>query len=541
MSQGQRQAIAAVLQSLPLRQSLAVLQSRQLTCAAMNQSTALCRYGCPRCDTCDRSSDQCQWASYRLVRDGDGEVSSKVAAGTDCLDCVSTGMERYPGEQWAVIKKRVNATSASKEEHIRRCKIRRKEEQPDFLPASVWQTKKVTGKWITTLVPKRLTDIREPEWRKIQSSGKVSVEHYEDALGDQHPCILLKDDRFPDRLELTVEKTTEIFEFCFDGQRQLDPTQSTEIYDKLRKQMLQERPERLFSVAMTWEQLQEALQKPQHPNTAAGSGDNVGPPEASVHNGNGEEVVSMVTTCPLGQRLAVPMETDTYDVPGPSPMEKKRKREPKDGKEPRAPKESKGAAASRSGASKKNRGAAAAADGALAPADDPNYLNLPSMIDILTGQAKRGKFTIKQLLYHFKLQLDNVVGLEKSEMDKLSKEHLHKSAAATMDPTSMRGLPDDEFKKAYTLVLQSPEPLPSAFWANVLHNTFERSLDEQPTVLSVLSLEQPTRTLHEARTQHPPQKLSEIPEYLLRTPQRVEVCAERRPGRSPYSGCRYPR
>ena len=355
MSQGQRQAIAAVLQSLPLRQSPAVLQSRQLTCAVMSQSTALCRYGCPRCDTCDRSSDQCQWASYRLVRDGDGEVSSKVAAGTDCLDCVSTGMERYPGEQWAVIKKRVNATSASKEEHIRRCKIRRKEEQPDFLPASVWQTKKVTGKWITTLVPKRLTDIREPEWRKIQSSGKVSVEHYEDALGDQHPCILLKDDRFPDRLELTVEKTTEIFEFCFDGQRQLDPTQSTEIYDKLRKQMLQERPERLFSVAMTWEQLQEALQKPQHPNTAAGSGDNVGPPEASVHNGDGEEVVSMVTTCPLGQRLAVPMETDKYNAPGPSPMEKKRKREPKDGKKLKVPKESEGAAASRSGASKKTK------------------------------------------------------------------------------------------------------------------------------------------------------------------------------------------
>ena len=210
----------------------------------MSNSTVLCRYGCQTCDACKRTSHQCKWANYRVMRNGDGEVTDNNVTGDDCLDCVTTGMERYPGEAWPVIKQRINTTNATKAENMTRCKIRRNEERQSFWPESVWQTRKVTGKWITTLAPKRLSDIAEPEWRKLQATSKVKVEHYEDGLGNQHPCIVLKDDHLPDRLELTVEKSTEIAELCFDGTLQLDPTQATEIYATLRKQMVQERPEK---------------------------------------------------------------------------------------------------------------------------------------------------------------------------------------------------------------------------------------------------------------------------------------------------------
>lgn len=485
----------------------------------MAASTAICRYGSVPCDTCECDSLKYKWASYRVVRGDDGEVREQIPTGPDCFDCVATGIERFPGEEWPVIKKRINATAASKEEHLTRVKIRRGLQKPNFLPESVWQTRKVTGKWITTLVPKCKSEMSEALWRKIQQTSKVPVEHYEDGLGNSHQCVMLKDDRFPDRMELTVEKSTEIGEFCFDGTRQLDATQASEIYDKFRAQMMEERPERHFGSAMTWEQLQASLRKPATAgDTPATGGNNAGPAEASVPSAENPEVVSMVGLSALGQRLTAPMETESQDARGTAAATKKRPKE-----QPKEPKQA-------SRGSKKHRKAAgvAAVDGGEIEKDDPNYLKLPSMNNILAGTATRDKKTIKQLLYHFSLQLDNATTLETSERNRLGKELLRKTAAATLDPTSIRKLPEEEYKHSYALVLQSSEELPPCFWVNVLHREFERMKGESSknSVSDFLSLEGPPRTLDEARAKGPAQRLAEVPMYWLRPPQRVQVCAQ---------------
>ena len=275
---------------------------------------------------------------------------------------------------------------------------------------------------------------------------------------------------------------------------------------------------------MTWEELQEALAG--QPPPASAHGNNAGPSTAGVPEHDAayaSEVVSMVQQGPLGQRLATPLEPPAGQAQ--QGAGKKRHREPKEPKEPKA------GSSSKSGAAKRGKGAAAAVDGATIAVDDFNYLKLPSMCDILEGQAKRDNKSIKQLLYHFKLQLDNASGLEDSEKQKLSREHVRKTAAATMDPTSMRGLPDEEYKTAYGLVLQSSEALPLTFWVNVLHREFQRMCGDSsqtnlPNLLSFLSLGQPTRSLDEARGKNPPQTLAEVPEHLLRPPQRVQVCAK---------------
>ena len=335
--------------------------------------TSLCRYGEIFCDCCDRSSLQAKWATYQIIKDGDGEVKQTVPQGNDCLDCVSTGQARHPGQEWPVTKKGILASAASKKHHVDMCKIRRGEANKPFLPESVWQTKKITGKWITTLVPKPVSQIEKmPGLKHPRSLPGLPLQHYEDGNGQSHECVMLKDDRFPDRLELTVEKSTEIAEFCFDGNKQLDSLQATEIYVKLRQQMLEERPERHFGTAMTWEQLQAALSQKATPSPANPSGQsaiNAGPSEASVAMPDAETVsmVSQNYADPLAQRLGRGMEV-SMEVPAGKGKRPSAKADAPQGKRPRAPN------AKPPGAKKAKDPSGANLEGS---ADDPNYLKLP--------------------------------------------------------------------------------------------------------------------------------------------------------------------
>ena len=485
--------------------------------AAPVQSTALCRYGVRHCDCCDRTSQDAKWAAYYQVQRGaDGEAVRGAPQFNDCWDCVTTGQARHPGMEWKAIKLLILADENSREQHKRMCRIRRGEEQQSFLPESVWQTSKVTGRWITTLVPQRVSDLEKQGLKNIRSVPGVRLENVEDGAGSSHLCVLLKDDRFPDRLEMTVEKSTEIKEHCFDGATQLDSAQATEIYDQLRRQLLESRPERHFGVAMTLQGLRQALQPPAPPTQAPGAGLSEAGAPAAADGGDDANIVSMVSdgaTQALAQRLAAP-QSAAPQAPGAVPAVPSGARvlggQGKRARVPVSPQE-------KAGGQKRQRVSARSvtADGP----EDSNYLKLPSMADILSGDGNRGGKSIKTLLYHFKLQLDNAHGLPSSEQQRLSKEHLRKTAAAQLERASMRALPAVEFAAAYRLVAQAADDLPLIFWVNVLDREFKQKFDAPrfvPDLGAFLSLGAASRTLEECRTRGSPQSLAEIPEVCLK-------------------------